>query len=159
MLLRAALTGLLLCALPLLADVTTNNNESCDVSGTPAGTLLLPDFEVDTAAPQGVGFTTLFTVTNTSRYPQIAHVTVWTDWGFPVLGFNLFLTGYDVQGINLFDVIVRGIVAPPFGTSITTVPASHKNGYSGTAPPPLNNTANPNFVPKYPFWCEPGTVV
>ena len=151
MLLRAALTGLLLCSsLPLLADITTNNNESCDVSVTPAATLLLPYFEVDTAAPQGAGTTTLFTVVNTSRYPQIAHVTVWTDWGFPVFGFNLFLTGYDVQGINLFDVIVRGIVVPasggPPGTSINATPGTPQNGFFGGDSTPLSNTSNPNFV-------------
>src|SRR5258705_2495956 len=87
---------------------TTNNSDSCDIGVTPAATLLLPYFEVDTAAAQGAGATTLFTITNTSRYPQIAHVTVWTDWSFPVLDFNIFLTGYDVQGINLFDVIMLG---------------------------------------------------
>src|SRR5262245_44545035 len=75
---------------------TTNNNDSCDIGVTPAATLLLPYFEVDTAASQGTGATTLFTVTNTSRYPQIAHVTVWTDWSFPVLDFNIFLTRYGV---------------------------------------------------------------
>src|SRR3989442_414770 len=103
----AILTGLLLfSSLPLLAadkpqPATTNNNDSCDVAVFPAATLLLPYFEVDTAAPgPGAGATTLFTITNTSPYPQIAHVTVWTDWAFPVLGFNIFLTGYDVQGIN-----------------------------------------------------------
>src|SRR5438876_7217550 len=97
---------------------TTNNADSCDIGVTPAATLLLPYFEVDTAAAQGAGSTTLFTITNTSRYPQIAHVTVWTDWSFPVLDFNIFLTGYDVQGINLFDVIVRGvIISAPTGTS------------------------------------------
>src|SRR5213596_2440353 len=58
---------------------TTNNNDSCDIGVTPAATLLLPYFEVDTAAAQGAGATTLFTITNTSRYPQIAHVTVWTE--------------------------------------------------------------------------------
>jgi hypothetical protein len=142
MLLRATIAALLLCAaLPLLADITTNNDESCDVSVTPAATLLLPYFEVDTAAPLGTGTTTLFTVTNVSRYPQIAHVTVWTDWGYPVLGFNLFLTGYDVQGINLWDVIVRGVVVPgtPPGTSIDTKPGQGRAA-------PLTNTSNPNFV-------------
>ena len=78
---------LLLFSTSLLAaqPSTTNNNDSCDISLLPAATLLLPYFEVDTAAPQGTGTTTLFTITNTSRYPQIAHVTVWTDWSFPVL--------------------------------------------------------------------------
>ena len=127
---------------------TTNNDDSCDIGVTPAATLLLPYFEVDTAAAQGAGATTLFTITNTSRYPQIAHVTVWTDWSFPVLDFNIFLTGYDVQGINLYDVIVRGIIAPgaPPGTSITTVPGSPQNGFTGAGAIPFNNTSNPNFI-------------
>src|ERR1700686_2211757 len=76
------------------APSTTNNNDSCDIGVRPAATLLLPYFEVETTR----GWTnTLFTVTNTSRFPQIAHVVLWTDWSFPVLDFNLFLTGYDVQ--------------------------------------------------------------
>jgi hypothetical protein len=126
---------------------TTNNSDSCDIGVTPAATLLLPYFEVDTAAAQGAGATTLFTITNTSRYPQIAHVTVWTDWSFPVLDFNIFLTGYDVQGINLFDVIVRGIIiSAPTGTSITTVPGSPQGGFTGAGAIPFSNTSNPNFM-------------
>jgi hypothetical protein len=123
---------------------STNNNDTCDIGTTPAATLLLPYFEVDTAAAAGTGATTLFTITNTSPYPQIAHVTVWTDWSFPVLDFNIFLTGYDVQGINLFDLIVRGIVVPgtPSGTSITTVPGT--GSVAGAVP--FSNTSNPNFV-------------
>jgi hypothetical protein len=125
---------------------STNNNDTCDIGVTPAATLLLPYFEVDTAAAAGAGATTLFTITNTSRYPQIAHITVWTDWSFPVLDFNIFLTGYDVQGINLFDLIVRGIIVPgpPNGTSITTVPGTAASGITGATP--FNNTSNPNFV-------------
>ena len=147
--LRAIVTGLLLIASSLLLGAepaTTNNNDSCDIGVYPAATLLLPYFEVDTAAPLGTGTTTLFTITNTSRYPQIAHVTVWTDWAFPVIDFNIFLTGYDVQGINLFDVIVRAIIVPgaPSGTSITTVPGSASSFMSGATP--LSNTSNPNFV-------------
>src|SRR6476469_558383 len=109
---------------------TTNNDDSCDIGVAPAATLLLPYFEVDyTNRTQD----TLFTITNTSRYPQIAHVTVWTDWSFPVLDFNIFLTGYDVQGINLFDIIVRDIiVAAPVGTTIATVPGSPQGGFTGT---------------------------
>src|SRR5262245_42655168 len=67
---------------------STNNNDTCDIGVTPAATLLLPYFEVDTAAATGAGATTLWTITNTSRFPQIAHVTVWTDWSFPVLDFR-----------------------------------------------------------------------
>jgi len=102
---------------------TTNNDDSCDIGTAPAATLLLPYFEVD-PNPTVQGQTTLFTITNVSRAPQIAHVTIWTDWSFPVLDFNIFLTGYDVQPINLYDVIVRGVVAPPSGTTPATTPGS-----------------------------------
>src|SRR3984893_12846406 len=103
------------------APATTNNNDSCDIGVTPAATLLLPYFEVETTSRST---NTLFTITNTSRFPQIAHVVLWTDWSFPVLDFNIFLTGYDVQPINLYDVIVRGIVAPPSGTTSATTPGA-----------------------------------
>jgi hypothetical protein len=99
---------------PVGSPATTNNDDSCDISVMPAATLLLPYFEVNLADPAGE--TTLFTITNVSQAPQIAHVTVWTDWSFPVLDFNIFLTGYDVQSINMFDILSRGQIAPP-GTS------------------------------------------
>jgi hypothetical protein len=93
---------------------TTNNDDSCDISVAPAATLLLPYFEVDLDDPAGE--TTLFTITNTSAEDQIAHVTLWTDYSFPVIDFNIYLTGYDVQAINLYDIIERGIIAPDAGT-------------------------------------------
>jgi hypothetical protein len=99
---------------PTGAPATTNNDDSCDIGVTPAATLLLPYFQVDLA--NAAGETTLFTITNVSQLPQIAHVTIWTDRSFPVLDFNIFLTGYDVQSINLFDIISRGKIAEP-GTS------------------------------------------
>ena len=118
------------------APTTTNNDDSCDIGTAPAATLLLPYFEVDVNAPITTAQTTLFTVTNTSRLPQIAHVTLWTDWSFPVLDFNIFLTGYDVQAINLYDIIVRGVIAPTTGTSNRTTPGTRS----------ALNTANPNFL-------------
>ena len=39
-------------------------------------------------------------------------MTLWTDWAYPMLTFNLFLTGYDMQSINLYDVFTRGAIAP-----------------------------------------------
>lgn len=72
-----------------------DNDATCDIKVGPAATLLLPYFEVD--LQNGGEQTTLFTITNVSRFSQIAHVTLWTDWGFPVLTFNIFLAGYDVQ--------------------------------------------------------------
>lgn len=99
---------LLAVVLGASAPATTNNDDSCDIAVTPAATLRLPYFEVDLNAAQGTGANTLFTITNTSAFPQIAHVTVWSDWTYPVLAFNVLLTGYDVQGVNLYDVLVRG---------------------------------------------------
>src|SRR5438309_6058164 len=99
-------TWIALALLTLLVTVSASagsldNDASCDIKVGPAATLLLPYFEVDLAATGEQ--TTLFTITNVSRYPQIAHVTIWTDWAFPVLNFNIFLVGYDVQSINLKD--------------------------------------------------------
>jgi len=130
---------------------TTNNDDSCDIGTAPAATLLLPYFEVETATR---GVDTFFTITNVSNLPQIAHVTVWTDWSLPVLDFNIFLTGYDVQSISLYDVIVNGIIAPTNpnltagGTSSNTTPGSVSA--ANTANPNLvlaNCTALPGFIP------------
>jgi hypothetical protein len=121
---------------------TTNNDDSCDIGTAPAATLLLPYFEVDLSAARST--TTLFTITNVSRIPQIAHVVVWTDWSLPVLDFNIYLTGYDVQPINLADVLISGLVAQPAGTGPTTAQSPIGSQSAGFA----NNysiTLNPNF--------------
>jgi hypothetical protein len=99
---------------PAGGPYTTNNDDSCDISTLPAATLLLPYFEVD--LDRVTGETTLFTLTNVSNADRVARVTLWTDYGFPVISFNIYLTGYDVQSINLFDIIERGIIAPDQGT-------------------------------------------
>jgi hypothetical protein len=117
---------------------TVNNDDSCDISQYPAATLLLPYFEVETATR---GVDTFFTITNVGPYPQIARVTLWTDWAFPVLTFNVFLTGYDVQALSLYDIIVNGIIAP-------TNPTLTRGGTSNTTPPGAlsqMNSANPNL--------------
>jgi hypothetical protein len=141
----------LLIALPTLAS-TTANNDSCDIAQQPAATLLLPYFEVDFRSPASTAISTIFSVQNTSPQPQLANVTIWTDWGYPVVNFSLFLTGYDVQPISLYDVIARGIIAPPRGTSSNTpVPTNPTAGST-----PLANTANPNFLPDAAASCGDG---
>jgi len=116
---------------------TTNNDDSCDISTAPAATLLLPYFEVDISNNnQATARTTIFTITNVSNIPQIAHIAIWTDWSFPVLDFNVFLTGYDVQSINLYDILNRGIIAP------TALPPSQAGGTSNTTPVGRNNGGN-----------------
>ncbi|HEV8582424.1 MAG TPA: hypothetical protein VGX68_25435, partial [Thermoanaerobaculia bacterium] len=78
------------------------------VDDVPGATLLLPYFEVDLGNPNGV--TTLFSVNNASATAILAHIVVWSDLSVPVLDFNIYLTGYDVQTINLRDILVSGIL-------------------------------------------------
>jgi hypothetical protein len=92
------------------ASSTTNNDDSCDIGVTPAATLLVPYFEVDLAAKPGEGRTTVFSIINVTTLPQLARVTIWSDYAYPLLGFTVFLTGYDVQAIDVRDVLVRGVV-------------------------------------------------
>ena len=136
---------------------TTNNSDSCDIGTTPAATLLLPYFDVDITSPRGTtNRSTLFTVTNTSRFPQIAHVTVWTDWSYPVLDFNLFLTGYDVASIDLYDVIARGNIGNGrLFNSGQTAPTTNPTGSNPAIP---NTTANPFFAPAIGCGTLPGNL-
>jgi hypothetical protein len=73
------------------------------IDDVPAATLLLPYFEVDLNSTTGV--TTLFSINNASAAAALAHVTVWTDLSVPVLDFDVYLTGYDVQTINMRDIL------------------------------------------------------
>jgi hypothetical protein len=75
----------------------------CTIDEVPAATLLLPYFEVDLANMWGND--TVFSVNNASATAVLAHVVLWSDLSVPVLDFNLYLTGYDVQTINLRDVL------------------------------------------------------
>ncbi len=75
----------------------------CTIDAVPAATLLLPYFEVDLDNMWGID--TVFSVNNASATAVLAHVVVWSDLSVPVLDFNIYLTGYDVQTVNLRDVI------------------------------------------------------
>jgi len=123
---------------------TTNNDDTCDIGTAPAATLLLPYFAVNPT-----GLNTIFTITNTSATPQVAHVTVWTDWSFPVLDFNVYLTGYDVQPLSLRDIIFNGVINPVTGAANGGGTTDSGSTTTGTGLSPRNpNTAatNPNFV-------------
>jgi hypothetical protein len=78
----------------------------CAIDDVPAATLLLPYFEVDLGSQNGI--TTLFSINNASATAILAHVVVWSDLSVPVLDFNVYLTGFDVQTINLRDIFVNG---------------------------------------------------
>lgn len=82
--------------------------EMCALDVVPAATLLLPYFEVDLDAEPGAGVDTLFTIHNSLPTPTLAHVTLWSDWSQPVIDWDIFLTGYDAQTVDLYDVFVNG---------------------------------------------------
>jgi hypothetical protein len=78
----------------------------------PASTLLFPyvSYDYDQGRIDDSGQTTLFAITNVSSEAVIVHVTVWTDFSIAILDFNLTLTGYDVQTINIRDIFREGIL-------------------------------------------------
>jgi hypothetical protein len=89
------LLGLAGAASPAVAEIGT-------IDAVPAATLLLPYFEVDLNDPNGI--TTLFSINNASATAILAHVTLWTDQAIPTFAFQVYLTGYDVQTINVRDL-------------------------------------------------------
>jgi hypothetical protein len=91
--------GALTAAVPASAGILEGN---CRLADQPAATMLIPYFEVDLTDPSGQ--TTLFSVNNASAKSTLARVVLWTDWGIPSLAFDVYLTGYDVQTINVRDL-------------------------------------------------------
>jgi hypothetical protein len=77
------------------------------VTEQPAATLLVPYFEVDLANAQGT--TTMFQINNASATAILANVTVWSDLGIPVTNFKVYLTGYDMQTVDL-RAVLNGIL-------------------------------------------------
>lgn len=120
--------------------------ELCTPDVVPGATLLLPYFEVDIDDPAGVS--TLFSVNNASATAILAHATIWTDLSIPVLDFNIYLTGYDVQTISLRDIIVLGRIPrtasdgqDPSDTISPQGPFSQDINFAscnGQLPPPAN---------------------
>ncbi len=84
---------------PGWAGALTGN---CRLGDQPAATLLFPYFRVDLNDPDGP--TTLLSVGNSFSVPAQARMVLWTDWGIPTLAFDIYLTGFDVQTVNLRDL-------------------------------------------------------
>jgi hypothetical protein len=111
---RLLLLGSLLAALPAAAGVLSGN---CRVANQPAATLLFPYFEADLASPTGQN--TLLSINNASSKPVLSRVVLWTDWGVPTLAFDVYLTGYDVQTINVRDLFTGNLPTTGPDTSNT----------------------------------------
>lgn len=120
----------------------------------PAATLLLPYFEVDPGNSNNV--TTLVTIRNADSAPAVAHVTVWSNLSVPVLNFDVYLTGFDQQAINLRDVLVNGFL-PVTGPSDFLSPRGPRSGphstFGGTC------SASPGQAPAYTNPALPATLL
>ncbi len=79
----------------------------CAFDPVPAATLLFPFVAYDYDGGFG-GDTTIFSITNVSAEAQIVHVTLWTDYSIAILDFNILLTGYDTQRVNIRDILADG---------------------------------------------------
>src|SRR6476469_10699082 len=87
-------------AIPLVAQVTAPHN---DMNDLPGATLLMPYFQVDRQNTSG--WTTVMSVNNASATAILGHVTIWSDLSVPVFAFDIYLTGYDSQAIDIRAVI------------------------------------------------------
>ncbi len=96
---------LLIAALIVLAPCCSLWAVIGTIDVTPAATLLFPYFEVELAEPNGVGRTTIVTIQSATPTATAAHITLWTDLGIPTYAFDIYLTGYDTQAINLRDIL------------------------------------------------------
>jgi hypothetical protein len=97
------LIAVLIMAAPSFGQELTFPNRVDVIADTSAATLLLPYFEVDLGNP--AGRTTIFSINDADATAILAHVVIYTDLGVPVADFDVYLTGYDVQAINLRDVL------------------------------------------------------
>ena len=119
----------------------------CAIDDVPAATLLFPfvvfDFDAYHAGTKGQD--TIFSITNMSAEAQIVHLTFWTDFGAPILDFNILLTGYDV--ISMKPSIIFGAGQLP-----VTRNEAHNNN-EGVRPNGPVSAAN---GPLNGWWIDPG---
>ena len=97
---------------------------------TPGATLIVPYFEVD--LDEADGRSTLVTVGNAGE-PVVARATLWSDHGYPVYAWDLYLGENALATYNLRDIVAYGTVAP------TRAPA----GFGGCGDP----VATPAIAP------------
>jgi len=114
-----------ICVLALTAALwcDTAMGKIGTIDAVPAATLLLPYFEVDLSSSTGP--TTVFTVINGGAAPVIAHICLWTDRGVPTYNFDVTLTGYDVQPVNLRDLFEKNAAGIDFSGVPDRVIYSH----------------------------------
>jgi len=112
------LVAVALLALPAAGQQVDELRSVQTINDSGSQVLLGPYFEVDLSNPTGMN--TIFTVNHpgstslqgVSMTPQasgatagMTRVTIWSDLGVPVAGFNMYLTGYDLDRIDMRKVL------------------------------------------------------
>ncbi len=142
---------LMLASLVGLVAAPHANAVLCTLDEVPAATLFVPYFEVDVSEAAcndpTAGSNTLIRVTNADAHAQVINVMFWTDWSVGSLNFSVYLTGYDVQTIDLRDIFCNGNLprtGPGSGLSpVGPVSAPH------TLFPNCNNSSTQGTGPNY----------
>jgi hypothetical protein len=114
----------LLAGLVLSLSALTARADVGVIDDVPAATMLIPYFEVDPDNPAGVK--TIINLHNTSASAGVVRVVFWTDLGLPTAAFNLYLTGFDAETLNLRSIFNRDLP------------------YTADDGDDLNDTGNPN---------------
>jgi hypothetical protein len=110
-------------AVLFLAAARSALGVTCTIDQRPAATLLIPYFQA-TFNPDGTilstgpnALDTLVTVGNASKDPMLANVTVFSERSEPVMGFNIALTGFDVQSFSMASVLRGNVPVTPVNVS------------------------------------------
>lgn len=122
----------LLAAILMASVALCARAEIGTIDNVPAATLLIPHFEVEPDNPGGVK--TIITLQNTSASAAVARVTLWTDLGLPTASFNLYLTGYDAETINLRSIFNREVPFTADAGDDPTDTSSPNDGISNKGP-------------------------
>jgi hypothetical protein len=111
--------------------------QACPIGHQPGSSLLFPYFEVDTSNPGGL--TTLISINNESNQARLTRVVVWTNWAIPVLAFDLYLKPFDLQTMNLRDVLNGNVPSTGEGADLSAFSFCNVSSFS-----PIHT--NPVFV-------------
>ena len=118
-----------MAVLALFALANTASAITCTTDTRPAATLLVPWFQVTfnsdgTASGTGAAaLDTFVTIGNASSAPTIAHVSVYNDRSVLVLDFNVALTGFDIQAMQMSRILSGNLPITPVNTSHAAVSA------------------------------------
>lgn len=105
-----------LAFLILTSPASAQTDVDCLVGPGLGATLLVPYFEVDLDNPSGL--TTIISVNNGLDSETMARVTLWTDWGVPTFGFDLYIPDFGVVPINMRDVMAGRVPSTGDGSNL-----------------------------------------